>query len=145
MWTILISLKLKNSKYKKKNNKDLTDIVKLVKSNKMLAIFFSIVILSIAGFPPLIGFYAKLNIFLVAIETTMYFTALIAILCSVISAFYYIRIVKIMFFEKEIVGRLYFPISYQNSLVISFCFFLFIYLFINPNLLYLISYKMALL
>jgi len=144
LWTILISLKLKTLKNTQKNNKDLTDIVKLVKSNKVLAIFFAVVILSIAGFPPLIGFYAKLNVFLVAIETTLYFTAIVAILCSVVSAFYYLRLVKVMFFEKEMVGKLYLPISYQNALIISLGFFLIIYLFINPNILYLLSYTMVL-
>ncbi len=141
LWAIILSLKLKN--IYKKNNKDLSDITKLVKSNNILAISLAIVLLSIAGFPPLIGFYVKFNVFLSAIESTIYFASIAAILCSVISAFYYIRLIKVSYFEKSITGMLYQPIYYKNSLIISLCFFLFILLFINPNLLYLISYKMS--
>ena len=74
----------------------------------------------------------------------MYFAAIVGILCSVISTFYYIRIIKTLYFEKSLTGKLYYPISYQNSLVIGICFFLFIFLFLNPNVLYLFSYKMSL-
>jgi len=142
-WSIFLSLKLKN-KYIKKGNKDLSDFALLVKSNNTLTLFFATVLLSLAGFPPLIGFYAKMNVFLVAIETSMYFAAIVGILCSVISTFYYIRIIKTLYFEKSLTGKLYYPISYQNSLVIGICFFLFIFLFLNPNVLYLFSYKMSL-
>lgn len=143
VWSIFLSLKLKN-KYYKKSNKDLSDFVLLIKSNNTLAVFFATVLLSLAGFPPLIGFYAKMNVFLVVIENTMYFAAIVSILCSVISTFYYIRIIKILFFEKGLTGKLYYPINYQNSLIISICFYLFIYLFLNPNILYLFCYKMSL-
>ena len=143
IWSILISLKLKN-RYMKKGNKDLSDFTLLVKSNNTLVIFFASVLLSLAGFPPLIGFYAKMNVFLVTIETSMYFAAIVGILCSVISTFYYIRIIKTLYFEKGLIGKLYYPISYQNSLVIGICFFLFIFLFLNPNILYLFCYRMSL-
>lgn len=143
IWSIFLSLNLRN-RYSKKKNKDLSDFVLLVKSNNTLAVFFTTVLLSLAGFPPLVGFYAKMNVFLVAIETTMYFAAIVGILCSVISTFYYIRIIKVLYFEKGLVGKLYYPINYQNSLIISVCFFLFIFLFLNPNILYLFCYKMSL-
>lgn len=145
VWSIFLSLSKKNIPYYfKKNNKDLSDLTLLSKSNKMLALFFMIALFSMAGFPPLIGFYAKMNIFLSVIEATLYFAALIGIVCSVISTFYYIRIIKVMYFEKKIAGNLYYPITYYNSIIISICAFLFIFLFINPNLIYLICYKMLL-
>ena len=75
-----------------KQNKDLTDFVLLSKSNKTLAIFLATVLLSVAGFPPMIGFLVKIGVFLASIESSMYFIALISILCSVISTFYYISI-----------------------------------------------------
>ena len=142
IWSIFLTLRLKNN-YLHKGNKDLSDFVLLVKSNSVLAIFFSTVLLSLAGFPPLIGFYVKLNIFLSAIESTMYFAALVSIICSVISTFYYIRVIKVLYFEKGLIGNLYYPIKYKNTLVIGFCFFLFISLFLNPTFLYFYCNKIC--
>uniref|UniRef100_A0A8E7IV20 NADH dehydrogenase subunit 2 n=1 Tax=Attheya longicornis TaxID=451786 RepID=A0A8E7IV20_9STRA len=144
IWSIFLLTRLKNI-YKKKQNKDLTDLILLRKSNSILAFIFAIVLLSIAGFPPMIGFFVKMSVFLVAIEASLYFVAFVSILCSVISTFYYIRIVKILYFEKVIVGRLYYPITTSNAFIIIMPFYLLFYLFINPTILYLFSYKISLL
>ena len=144
IWSIFLLTRLKNI-YKKKQNKDLTDLILLRKSNSILAFIFAIVLLSIAGFPPMIGFFVKMSVFLVAIEASLYFVAFVSILCSVISTFYYIRIVKILYFEKVIVGRLYHPITTSNAFIIIMPFYLLFYLFINPTILYLFSYKISLL
>lgn len=144
IWSIFIITRLKNN-HSLKHNKDLTDIVLLNKTNKMLALFFTISLFSVAGFPPMIGFLVKVGIFLTAIESSMYFLALISILCSVIATFYYIRVIKIMYFEKVIVGKLYYPISSNKGTVISFLFILLVFLFINPTLIILITHKLSLL
>lgn len=143
IWSIFLLTRLKNNNVQK-HNKDLTDFVLLSKSNKILAIFLATVLLSVAGFPPMIGFLVKIGIFLASIEASMYFLALVSILCSVISTFYYIRIVKILFFEKVLVGKLYYPITTQRASVVAFLFFLLLFLFINPTLLYLFSHKISL-
>ncbi len=144
VWSIFVSTRLKNN-YFQKQNKDLTDLVLLSKSNYMLAIFFTTVLFSIAGFPPMIGFLVKMGVFLSALESSMYFVALISILCSVVGTFYYIRLIKILYFEKLLVGKLYYPIQLQTSIIITFLFFLLVFLFINPTLLFLISHKFSLL
>lgn len=144
IWSIFVFTRLKFN-YLNKQNKDLTDLVLLHKSNKMLALFFSIVLLSIAGLPPMIGFFAKIGIFLVSIEAYMFFVAFLSILCSVISTFFYVRIIKIIYFEKVLVGKLYYPITTQKSILVAFLFYSFIFLFVNPTLLYLFSYKISLL
>jgi len=144
IWTIFISTRLKTN-YFQKQNKDLTDLVSLGKSNNTLALIFSIVLFSVAGFPPMIGFLVKISVFLTAIESSMFFVPLICILCSVVGTFYYIRIVKILFFEKTLAGKLFYPINYFNSISISFLFYFFIFLFVNPTLLFLFSYKLSLL
>ena len=143
IWSIFLLTRLKNTNVQK-HNKDLTDFVLLSKSNKILAIFLATVLLSVAGFPPMIGFLVKIGIFLTSIEASMYFVALVSILCSVISTFYYIRIVKILFFEKVLVGKLYYPITTQRAAVVAFLFYLLLFLFINPTLLYLFSHKISL-
>lgn len=144
VWSIFMLTRLKNN-YKTKQNKDLTDLVLLGKSNKMLAIFFTTVLFSIAGFPPMIGFIVKISVFLSAIEASMYFVALLSILGSVIATFYYIRIIKILFFEKLLIGKLYYPIDTSKSILVVLLFFLLLFLFTNPTLLFLFSYKLTLL
>ena len=146
LWSILIVLKVKSVDiYSKKTNKDLADLSSLIKSNRLIALIFSTVLFSIAGFPPLIGFFTKLNVFLSVVESSMFFVAFISILTSVISTFYYIRIVKILCFENKPVGRLYYPLPYLETLIIVTIFFLLIFLFINPTMLYLLSHKISLL
>ena len=144
LWSIFIFLRLKNKNYLKQN-KDLTDFILLVKSNSMMSIFFSVVLFSLAGFPPLVGFLVKMGVFLTVIDTSMYFVALISVLCSVVATFYYIRIIKVLFFEKGLVGKLYYPISTQKAVVIVMLFYFIVYLFCNPMLLFLFTYKMCLL
>nr|YP_010139030.1 NADH dehydrogenase subunit 2 [Lithodesmium undulatum]QQJ94638.1 NADH dehydrogenase subunit 2 [Lithodesmium undulatum] len=144
IWSIFFLTRLKN-KYNQKQNKDLADLLLLRKSNSVLALAFAVVLLSIAGFPPMIGFIVKFGVFLSAIESSLYFVALISILCSVISAFYYLRIIKIMYFEKNLTGKLYYPITSQKSIIVVINLFLFFLLFMNPTLIYLFSYKLSLL
>ena len=144
IWSIFLVLQLKY-KYTKKQNKDLTDFNLLSKSNSILALFFSTVLLSVAGLPPMIGFLVKIGIFLVSVEASIYFVAIISILCSVISTFYYIRIIKIMYFESSAAGKLYYPIKANISILIVCVFYFLLFLFINPTLIYLISHKIVLL
>ena len=144
IWSVFILTRVKQERGLKQN-KDLTDLVLLGKSNYTLAIFFSIVLFSVAGFPPMIGFLVKINVFSTAIKESMYFLVMISILCSVVATFYYIRIVKILYFEKLLVGKLYYPISSTSLVILSILFWLVLLLFINPNLLFLFSYKFGLL
>lgn len=144
IWSIFILTRVKNNRLKKQN-KDLTDLVLLGKSNYTLATFLSVILFSVAGFPPMIGFLVKINVFLTAIESSMYFVALISILCSVVATFFYIRIVKILYFEKVIVGKLYYPISGESVYILSALLWSALLLFINPTLLFLFSHKFGLL
>merc|ERR1712060_870384 len=93
----------------------------------------------------MIGFLVKIGIFLVSMEASIYFIAITSILCSVISTFYYIRVIKIIYFESSIAGKLYYPINFDISVLIVCLFYFLLFLFANPTLMYLISYKMVLL
>lgn len=77
-----------------------TDLARLSTSNPTLAFTLTIVMFSLAGIPPLAGFYSKAFLLFAAIRSAHYVLALIGVLMSAISAFYYIRIVKIMYFES---------------------------------------------
>ena len=108
----------------------------LRKSNPLLALILAITLFSIAGIPPIVGFLAKIGVFLEVIKSSAYLIALIGILCSVASTFYYIRIVKILYFENVLVGKLYESISTKKSLLISLLALSLIVLCIDPSIIY---------
>lgn len=144
IWLIFLGLKLKKKKVTEKYNKDLGDFSLLYESNSALAYSFVITIFTIAGIPPMTGFLAKISIFLSLIFSSMFFISFMIICVSVISTFYYIRILKIIFFENLIVGKLFYPINSKINIISSFLFFLMIFLFINPLCLDLFTYKIVL-
>jgi len=143
IWSVFVLTRLKNN-YTRKQNKDLGDLILLHKSNQILALILATSLFSIAGLPPTIGFLVKMSIFLSALESSMYFVALISILFSVIATFYYIRIIKILYFEPLLVGKLYYPITTQKAFILIVLFYLFFFFFSNPTALYLLSYKISL-
>ena len=62
---------------------------------------FLIILFSLAGIPPLAGFFAKFYIFMAVIQKEMYFLAIVGLLATVIAAFYYLRVIKIIYFDPE--------------------------------------------
>ncbi len=76
-------------------------IAGLAKSNPIVAIALSVIMFSMVGIPPLAGFFAKFYILTTIINKGFYTLAIIAVLCSVVSAFYYLRVVKVIYFDNE--------------------------------------------
>lgn len=144
MWSIVLSLRLKKKNFAAKYNKELGDLALLRKSNSSLAFALALTMFSIAGIPPMIGFLAKMSVFLSVVGISFYFVALISILFSVVSTFYYIRIIKVLYFENLLVGKLYYSIETSKTIVLSALIFSLIFLFLNPTILYLFSYKVTL-
>ena len=88
----------------KKNNQyyeNINDLSGLSKNHPLLSISLLIILFSLAGIPPLAGFFAKFYIFKAVIEESMYFLAIVGLLSTVVAAFYYLRIIKIIYFDKE--------------------------------------------
>tara|TARA_B100000963_G_scaffold357355_1_gene379349 strand:- start:20377 stop:21795 length:1419 start_codon:yes stop_codon:yes gene_type:complete len=81
---------------------DIRDLSGLSKNHPIIAACFCLILFSLAGIPPLAGFFAKFYIFKSVIESEMYLLAIIGLISSVIAAFYYLRIIKIMYFDKEL-------------------------------------------
>ena len=81
---------------------DIKDLAGISKQNPLLAVSFLIIMFSLAGIPPLAGFFAKLYVFISVIESGMYMLAIVGLLSTVISAFYYLRIIKIIYFDEII-------------------------------------------
>ncbi|RPG95869.1 MAG: NADH-quinone oxidoreductase subunit NuoN [Candidatus Pelagibacter sp. TMED165] len=116
----VIFLMKKNGKYTEK----ITDLSGISKKNPLIALSFLIILFSLAGIPPLGGFFAKFYVFMAVIENEMYTLAVIGLLTTVISAFYYLRIIKIIYFDdiKEALDPIK-NISIVGTLFIS-CFIL---------------------
>ena len=79
---------------------NINDLSGLTKNHPMLALSFLIILFSLAGIPPLAGFFAKFYVFMAVIEAKMYALAIIGLVTTVISAFYYLRIIKVIYFDK---------------------------------------------
>jgi len=144
-WAVYLFLRQKRGMYFNKSNKELGDLMLLNESNPMLAFILAITLFSIAGIPPIVGFLAKVGIFLVVVKSSAYMIAVLSILFSVISTFYYIRLVKILYFENILVGKLYLPITTQKALLISILALSLVVLCVDPMLVYLLFYKAVLL
>tara|TARA_B110000116_G_C16234319_1_gene315083 strand:- start:73 stop:504 length:432 start_codon:yes stop_codon:yes gene_type:complete len=110
------------------------DLSGLSSNHPILSFSLLIILFSLAGIPPLAGFFAKFYIFVAVIDQSMYFLAIVGLLSSVIAAFYYLRIIKVIYFDKE---KEKFDtdhhISLKISLALSSVFILFY--FIYPNML----------
>ena len=77
------------------------DLSGLSKNHPILSFSLLVILFSLAGIPPLAGFFAKFYIFKAVIEQSMYFLAIVGLLSTVIAAFYYLRIIKIIYFDPE--------------------------------------------
>ena len=78
----------------------INDLAGLSKTNPSLAIVFSVFMFSMAGIPPLAGFLGKLYVFEAAVHAELHMLAIFGLLASVVGAFYYIRVVKVMYFDS---------------------------------------------
>ena len=78
----------------------INDLSGLSKNHPIISLCFLIQLFSLAGIPPLAGFFAKFYVFIAVIEQSMYFLAIVGLLATVVSAFYYLRIIKVIYFDK---------------------------------------------
>ena len=96
LFSCLLMLKRNDQYYE-----DIDDLSGLSKNHPLLSLSLLIILFSLAGIPPLAGFFAKFYVFKAVIEQSMYFLAIVGLLSTVIAAFYYLRIIKIIYFDKE--------------------------------------------
>ncbi|WP_315833008.1 NADH-quinone oxidoreductase subunit NuoN [Bradyrhizobium prioriisuperbiae] len=80
----------------------IADFAGLARTNPLLAFFFAMLLFSLAGIPPLAGFFAKFYVFLAAIKAGLFTLAVIGVLSSVVGAFYYLTIIKTMYFDEPV-------------------------------------------
>ena len=96
LFSCILMIKRNNEYYEQ-----IDDLSGLSKNHPLLSLSLLIILFSLAGIPPLAGFFAKFYIFKSVLEQSMYFLAIVGLLSTVIAAFYYLRIIKIIYFDKE--------------------------------------------
>lgn len=80
----------------------ISDLAGLSKNHPILAYPLAILMFSMSGIPPMAGFFGKLIIFQSAIQSGLYILAVIGVITSVVAAYYYLRIIKVMFFDEPL-------------------------------------------
>lgn len=113
-----------------KNNsgyvENISDMAGLAKTRPFVAAVMAIMMFSLIGLPPLAGFFAKWHVFLAAIEAQLYPLAVIGVLASAIGAFYYLRVIKTMYFDEPeheftpIPGELSFVMAVSGFLIVTY-------------------------
>jgi NADH-quinone oxidoreductase subunit N len=81
---------------------NISDFAGLSRTNPLLAFFFAMLLFSLAGIPPLAGFFAKWYVFVAAIKAGLFTLAVVGVLASVVGAFYYLTIIKVMYFDEPL-------------------------------------------
>ncbi len=96
LFSCLLMLRRKDQYYE-----NIEDLSGLSKNHPILSLCLLVILFSLAGIPPLAGFFAKFYVFKAVLEQSMFFLAIVGLLSTVIAAFYYLRIIKIIYFDKE--------------------------------------------
>jgi NADH-quinone oxidoreductase subunit N len=111
---------------------EISDLTGLSRTNPVLAFLLAVILFSLAGIPPLAGFFAKFYVFMAAIEAELYWLAVIGVLASVVGAYYYLRIVKIMYFDEPAESFERMPVELKVVLGLSGVFILVYVLIAGP-------------
>nr|YP_003734840.1 NADH dehydrogenase subunit 2 [Globisporangium ultimum]ACZ43875.1 NADH dehydrogenase subunit 2 [Globisporangium ultimum]ACZ44457.1 NADH dehydrogenase subunit 2 [Globisporangium ultimum] len=130
LWTSYLSLNINH-----KPVKYLTDLSNIFTINKLIAIIIILNIFSLAGIPPLAGFFSKLFIFFSAIKNNYFSIVFFAVIISIISSFYYLKIIKIIYFEKIVKKIFISKINKIQSIILLINTQFIVLLFVFPNIL----------
>ena len=109
----------------------INDFSGLGQMNPILAFSLTLIVFSMAGIPPLIGFFAKLFVLLAAIQNQFYSLSVVAVLVSCVGCFYYIRFIKLMYFENLATWKVLYPINKINSIFLGCLCFIIAFLFLD--------------
>ena len=111
---------------------NIRDLSGLSKNHPVIAFSFTVILFSLAGIPPLAGFFAKFYVFMAVIKSNLFALAIIGLITSVVSAFYYLRIIKIIYFDPE--QEKFDPITSKGiRFSLAFSTLLILFYFLNPS------------
>lgn len=129
LFTIILNVRVHKTNEKIKY---ITHFASFIKVNPLIAITIMLTFFSMAGIPPLAGFCGKFYLFFSAISAQMYFLAVIGVLTSVVSTFYYIRIIKILYFIVPVNWNTYKQLNYWSSLILGYLTLFIVGFFLYP-------------
>jgi NADH-quinone oxidoreductase subunit N len=110
---------------------NISDFAGLSRTNPMIAFVFAMLLFSLAGVPPLAGFFGKWYVFVAAIKADLFTLAVLGVLTSVVGAYYYLSIVKVMYFEEPL-GSLD-PVRPELGTVLAIAGVFNIFFFVYPG------------
>jgi NADH-quinone oxidoreductase subunit N len=113
------------------NVENISDFAGLSRTNPLIAFFFAMLLFSLAGVPPLAGFFAKWYVFVAAIKANLFTLSVIGVLTSVVGAYYYLSIVKTMYFDEPL-AKLD-PVRVELRVVLTVAGLFNIFFFVYPG------------
>jgi NADH-quinone oxidoreductase subunit N len=110
----------------------ISDFSGLSRTNPLLAFFFAMLLFSLAGVPPLAGFFGKFYVFVAAIKAGLFTLSVIGVLTSVIGAYYYLSIVKVMYFDEPLTQLDPMRVELRAVLAVAGLFNIFFFVYPGP-------------
>ena len=111
---------------------NISDFAGLSRTNPLLAFFFAMLLFSLAGIPPLAGFFAKWYVFVAAIKAGLFTLAVVGVLTSVVGAFYYLTIIKVMYFDEPLAKLDPMRVELRTVLAVAGLFNIFFFVYPGP-------------
>ena len=111
---------------------NISDFAGLSRTNPLLAFFFAMLLFSLAGVPPLAGFFAKFYVFVAAIKAGLFTLSVVGVLTSVVGAYYYLLIVKVMYFDEPLPQVDPMRIELRTVLAVAGLFNIFFFVYPGP-------------
>src|SRR6188768_4012293 len=110
----------------------ISDFAGLSRTNPLLAFFFAMLLFSLAGIPPLAGFFAKWYVFVAAIKAGLFTLAVVGVLASVVGAYYYLTIIKVMYFDEPLAKLDPMRMELRTVLAVAGLFNIFFFVYPGP-------------
>jgi NADH-quinone oxidoreductase subunit N len=126
-FTVILTMKRNGEHFE-----DISDFAGLSRTNPLLAFFFAMLLFSLAGVPPLAGFFAKWYVFVAAIKAGLFTLAVIGVLTSVVGAFYYLTIIKVMYFDEPLTKLDPVRVELRTVLAVTGLFNIFFFVYPGP-------------
>jgi NADH-quinone oxidoreductase subunit N len=111
---------------------NISDFAGLSRTNPLLAFFFAMLLFSLAGIPPLAGFFAKFYVFIAAIKAGLFTLSVIGVLTSVVGAYYYLLIVKVMYFDEPLAAVDPMRMEFRTVLAVAGLFNILFFVYPGP-------------
>lgn len=130
-------------KGRKNSQTNISILSALPNTSPVLALAGGLGFFSLAGMPPLVGFYSKVFVVFSAVKSSLYLSVFVILILNVISTYYYISIIKTIYFEKNINWIFYNSLTKDTSVIMGVILICLLFFFFDSSLLKLVSEKMV--